>query len=1025
MNPCLISLLTAVSILTVLTSSAAPVYEWNAERGGESGFSAGPGVAIRQDKENLLSFRTIPEKGGLLTVPGPDLMFGPAEKFERSFRIRTRYRVSGKTDFAQFRIRGKNGRWLEGDRKISENIYQLAFRDAGKSGEWITEERTFYLPPGETEGKVLIFLSPVKNGELQIRSLRIAETGLDRVRFIPEGGDPVIQAESGRVTVRIPDPENVLRATLSATDEEGRLLFTTVLPAGSPTASIVLKERGFYTLQCDLLRRDGKRRTDSATFAVTGLPLSEEIRRHSRYGICLVYATPEWGKKHNFSMHYNSWGLSEIRRNPDGSLRYQRNPGRVLNSKALFRHAALFGLPKFLNGGKSDGGIYPPDDWNMLSEAVRLWARNTPDLPDVVNIFNEPTSRWKGTREELVRFHNVISEAIRKERPDLKTGGPGFSRIKLEEFKPYVQAGILKNMDFLIMHAYVYATPPEQEFIRNIMDLQDFMKTTPWAHLPIAFTEFGWCSEPGDWQKPVDELTKARYLARSMLLCTVRDIHHLMYFAAKYYPRRNQYAYSIVKPDLSPLPAMASYQALIRELASVKGGGQWIRMAPDVHFCTFRRGSETVSAAWCMTGTRELEFRGAAPVRLRSMTGTPRKTEKGKITLSPSPLYAVFPGTELAEARESAVRKLLPETGFRLDGDALLLPPGLHCREDGSFVFRRGAPFGEYAVPVRRNGTWTIQRFELMDPVRSELLHVLCTGRTTELSFRLTTRLPGKIPADVRLTLDSGRVLPAKALLSAEGTSVSFSVPDLPNGHRQTGKLSVSFREPIAWTFHSPVDFTPLTAPYYQTPPADPWSSLEPIPVHQWGRDEIKPEERSSAKAYFQLWAEEKGVHLRVCVEDPVLVRSKTWGTLWKEDSIQVAFDADADKEWDPNNFFHSLNGHRIVEIGAAFDHGKTLPAILYFLRHAEDLPKMPFEVRKKGTVQRDERRGQTVYTLFFEWKYLGIKTPPEPDSHLGFSLLVNDRNPGEQRKVLNYFNGIFRKDATRYGKVRLLRPSP
>ena len=215
MNPCLVSLLIAVSVLTVLKTSAAPVYEW--KHGGESGFSAGSGVVIRHDKENLLSFRTIPEKGGLLTVSGPDLTFGAAEKFERSFRIRTRYRVSGKTDFAQLRIRAKNGRWLEGDRKISENVYLLAFRDAGKNGEWITEERTFYLPPGETEGKVVIFLSPVKNGELQIRTLSIEETDLDRVHFIPEGGDPVIQAESGRVTVRIPDPENVLRATLSAT----------------------------------------------------------------------------------------------------------------------------------------------------------------------------------------------------------------------------------------------------------------------------------------------------------------------------------------------------------------------------------------------------------------------------------------------------------------------------------------------------------------------------------------------------------------------------------------------------------------------------------------------------------------------------------------------------------------------------------------------------------------------------------------------------------------------------------------
>ena len=97
---------------------------------------------------------------------------------------------------------------------------------------------------------------------------------------------------------------------------------------------------------------------------MTGPPLPEEIRKHSRYGICLIYATPEWGKKHNFSMNYNGWGLSEIRRNPDGSLRYRRNPGRELNSKALFRHAALFGLPGFLNRGKTDGGIYPPEAKN-------------------------------------------------------------------------------------------------------------------------------------------------------------------------------------------------------------------------------------------------------------------------------------------------------------------------------------------------------------------------------------------------------------------------------------------------------------------------------------------------------------------------------------------------------------------------------------------------------------------------------------------------------------------------------------
>ncbi len=1006
-------------------AASAPVYEWSGKPGAETVFSSSSDAAIRYLPEHggAVSMKSIRQDGGLIPVPGPNLNFGKAESFERSFRITTRYRVFGTPDFAQFRIRGKNGRWLEGDRKISENIYLLAFREGGETGKWVTSSRTFFLPPGQASGKMMIFLSSAKDGELQIQSLDITETGTDRTRFISNSPGHIIPAESGEVTVRFPDPEHLVKATLSAEDEEGRPVFSETVPPGAATGVFRLNRRGFYTLKTEVVRRNGTRIVDTATAAVVGPALPEEIRRQSRYGICLVNATPEWGKELGFSMHYNSWGLREIRRKPDGSLCYQRDPGRPVNSRAMARHAALFGFPKFLSGGKPDGGLYPPDDWNTLAEAVRLYVRNAPDLPDVVNIFNEPNVRWKGTPAELVKLHDVIAGAVKEVRPDLKVGGPAFSGIR-DDFKKWVEAGILKNMDYIIMHAYVNATPPEEEFIRRIIGMQEYLKTTPYADLPIAFTEFGWCSEPGDWKKPVSELVKARYLARSMILCTVRNIHQLMWFAAKYYPRRDQYAYSIVKPDLTPLPAMASYQTLIRELAAVKGGGRWIRLAPGVHLCTFRRGTETVAAVWSTDGRPRFEPGALRPLYIRTMTGGPLPADQA-VTLSPSPVYAAFPGTAFADATETAVRKILPESSFRLNGERVLLPPYLVQSADGTFVFRKGAPFGEYAVPVCRGGAWTIHRYELTDPIRSVLTDVRCSrsDSSAELLFSLTTRLPEAVPANVKLTLSDGQVLSAETVLqSGRDTEVRFHVPNVRNGFRHQGTLNVSFEKPIRWDYSAEVDFTPLKIPFFKTAPgSEIWNTLEAIPVHRWGRNEIEADARSSAKAFFKAYAEEKGFHLQVIVDDPHLVREKAWDKLWNDDSIQAAFDIDADKEWDPNNFFNCLNGHRIVEFGAAFDHGKMRPAMLYFLRHAEGLPKMPFEVRRVSSVIRNEERKQTVYNLFFEWKYLGCKESPAPGERIGFALLINDRNPGEKRKVLNYFNGIFTKDPAHYGKFLLV----
>jgi hypothetical protein len=213
-------------------------------------------------------------------------------------------------------------------------------------------------------------------------------------------------------------------------------------------------------------------------------------------------------------------------------------------------------LPTWLEPShvKHDHGLYPPRDWDLFEKTIEAWAKACNPLPDVVTMYNEPDAHWRGTKHELVRYAQTFARAVRRARPDAVIGGPGFYSIRMDDFKEYAQLGILEGLDCLVIHAYVNGTAPEGDFIQRITELKQYLQSIGKADMPIYLTEFGWTAPPGDWQTPVDELTKARYCARSLILSTALDIDGLVYFCGRYAKASKGTSYAMVHSDYTPTP---------------------------------------------------------------------------------------------------------------------------------------------------------------------------------------------------------------------------------------------------------------------------------------------------------------------------------------------------------------------------------------------------------------------------------------------------------------------------------------
>lgn len=172
-----------------------------------------------------------------------------------------------------------------------------------------------------------------------------------------------------------------------------------------------------------------------------------------------------------------------------------------------------------------------------------------------------------------------------------------------------------------------------------------------------------------------------------------------------------------------------------------------------------------------------------------------------------------------------------------------------------------------------------------------------------------------------------------------------------------------------------------------------------------------------SAKALFD-W-DEKNLYLKITVADDVFYQTKSDGTVWLEDSVQIGFDTHPELK----DLYSPLAGvftKKITEMAFAKTPGKNL-AWRHKTHNPEELALGDVSAAVHADIQRDEDKKATVYNLSIPWHEIGLARV-EKGKTIGVSILVNDADgKGTQRVGRELFGGIMTgKDYRLYGMFTL-----
>jgi len=833
----------------------------------------------------------------------------------------------------------------------------------------------------------------------------------------------IFPTESGEVKIEIA-PGKVIGGEITIADEYGKsVAVTPVKKDGRMT--IALPERGFYTIDVNVRYEDGVTNRVCSSAAVIGYPLEEKVRKNSKYGIFTVSMPEKLAVMAGARWNWGFWSIADYKIDATGAILPPSAQTPAQPSQLSKHHAMIGKLPDWLKRNGSANGLNLPNDWDKFFSVVQTWAKNNAKNLELITVYNEPDAGWKGTDEDMVKFHTVTAKAIKSGAPGVKVFGPCLCNIKMSYLRKLCALGLLDNMDGLTLHAYVNGTAPEDEFIRAILEVKEFTRSLGKESLPVHITEFGWTSQSGTWQKPVDEITQARYAARSLALISTTGIDSAIYFCGFYSGKGNagERAFSVCNADLTPRASYASLAMAIKSLAPLGTHGRWLKITPNVNLVMHDvPNGNTLLIAWSQKGDGTMQI-PARITSLRDMVG--RKLvlpENGKpLILSPSPVYLETSDNFLCRMKTLPPTKVCASSSVPVPPGKwqIMAPAPLTVTGDKIHV-PEGCPFGDYMVFLKgKDSTITGWPLKMTLPLSVKETEVVWPTDSQQPSLRVTIAATVDIAAGgvavLSVAPDKNTTQPLPEIKSGSECTILFPLNNYTQGIESKAVVSLNFpyNNKTAKTT-SPCAFTVITCGKITGTAlsANAQPSISSAAWNSFGTSKMTPQD-CSAKMHIAYAV--NGLYLNVSVTDNEHVQKVQADELWKEDSIQIAFDVDAEKPWQTNNMNYGFNGHRIFEYGAALGEDGTCKIWRWLAYDPRLKSGKPTDVQvgisRKGSV--------TEYRLFFPWSSLGLDKAPPEGTALGFSLAINDKDKTGSRHGLRLFNGIVDgKDPRTYGRI-------
>ena len=850
-------------------------------------------------------------------------------------------------------------------------------------------------------------------------------------------------ADEGEVTLQLPQGAHATGGSIRVTDELGRSIGEVPVAAGSASTVVPLKGKGFYALSANVTLDGGAALTASTTASVVGPLLPNDVRLNAPFGFFSVRGTTPLPAISGGTWERLFVPIHSIKRDVNGELKWSsaqppgpKNPQTVDGQPTPLKWVGVCMYPppwtvaEDLRKKVSVFAVYPPSDWEGFAKAITFAAKHYAQWVTYFEPINEPDANWRGTDEELVKYHTAVADAVHAAGVPSKVVGPCLSSIDMPRLRKLAKLGLFDHLDGVSIHAYSNDAPPEGKWLDNLLELKSFMRSLGKENMPLVISEYGWQTAPGDWARPVDQLTQARYAARSLTLLAAEQVDAINYFCLRYEDPRIPHVqgWSVVEHDNTPRPAYAAIPNVSHWLAGVQGAGTVLHPVPDSFLVLFKKGNGSVAVVWTTRGESTFQIPGQWR-RVNDMTGrTVTPNEKGVIPVSESPTFIELEDAALPAVQLQSPASVIRGSEVQLNGDWSGAAVSSALSLDGNRLKATdAAAAGEYLVLARNgDGSWKAAPVNVLPRFAVESASPSWPAGAAQPVVRMTVRAHGD-PVSVLPTVKLNGAAPRfgeRVDVAADGSAtVDVPLNDLPLDRRWTGKAVVEARvNGQVETSEAPLDLAVVPGGHFGNDESPDWSTVPKVASAGWpsfgpGTD-VKPVAPEDCSATLQWAYAPKGLHLRIDVRDDAHQQSRDPQQMWQQDSLQIGLDVDADKPWQANlnNDLVGLNGHRVFEYGVALRDGQAVTA-----RWREDIVKLAADappVAAKVTRQGDH----TIYDITFPWPSLGLSGAPAAGTSIGFDLVVNDTDaPTGKRHGLEMFSGInASKDPEQFGRLLL-----
>ena len=652
---------------------------------------------------------------------------------------------------------------------------------------------------------------------------------------------------------------------------------------------------------------------------------------------------------------------------------------------------------------------------------------------------------------DVLELYRHAKQILDVEDPEGLLVGPCVSSYisGFDWLMPLFEGGLMDLLGGFNCHGY-HTPPPERSgIVGKTRELRaQLAKHAPGRDLPLICSELGYRSQYGTTDRHKEH---ARWHVRTAVILKGEGFDVYMPFYSYDYPGVNStygICYNLDKKlkwgpqaGLSPKAAAPALAVCIDQLEGTHPISELRVFGRDIWGYVFARGDDPILCLWAVENEHQLDLPvgAVASVSVTDIMGrtTPVVVAGGlaSIRVGPAPVYVhgVEPGLYL-DARPMQTR-ILKEIFAGQESrttvptyaaltSAVAVGPVLATLGVGNaLVLRVPTTVAPGAFPVRLTGTGidgqprqTVEWVLIPEPI--EVLGVGPVLLGNQPGARLTIRNQGKL-TEV-LAVSAGVLGMARRNLDARvpgGTDLDIDIP-LPGLAEADPTRQIPIRLEVRGT-HMADTVLQRRLCFLSAHERTGAGTAGQLPNRASWRGPGSSGKPDTAEAAFE-W-DDRALYLDVRVEDDVFHQTRNDGTVWREDSLQLAFDThpELDALYEP---LASVFTKKVTQLSVAKAPNGT-QVWRDRTHHEGELPTGNVGTAVKARIDRDDATHITHYRIAVLWPQLGLAAP-RPGKPLGIAILVNDSDgPDTPRRGLELFSGIMNdKSHTLYGSVLLER---